>query len=468
MTDNDLAFAPATELAELVRLRKVSPVELVDLYAQRIEDLNPKLGAYLTTTLDEARDQAKRAEAELNGHDLPPFHGVPISIKDLNETAGVRTTHGNGAFADRVPDEDEEVVARIKRAGFIMLGKTNTPEFGTTCFTDPPAYYPARNPWDPQRTTGGSSGGAAGALAAGLCPVSQGSDGGGSIRIPASLCGLYGIKPSRGRVTASPGPESFLSQNGPLARTVGDAAALLDVLAGYATGDAWWAPPPERPFAEEAGRPPGRLRVALSADPPLDTTVAPANVEGARRAGALLSELGHEVIEAHPPQWPDEVVEDFLIVWAVRTCCYEPMPPFESLEPVNQALIEFGRTVDAPRVVTAEARIMKAARDLVGFFASYDVLVTPTVAGPPPVIGSYRDPNEPIAELLNAAALVPFTPPWNTTGQPAVSLPLHTDADGLPVGVQIVGRPAGEATLVRLSAQIEDAAPWAGRRPPVS
>ena len=468
MTDRDLAFTPATELAELVRLKKVSPVELVDVYAARIEELNPKLGSYLTTTLDQAREQAKRAEDVVNGDELPPFHGVPISIKDLNDTAGVRTTHGNGAFSDRIPEFDEAVVTRIKRAGFIMLGKTNTPEFGTTCFTDPPAYYPARNPWDPERTTGGSSGGAAGALAAALCPISQGSDGGGSIRIPASLCGLYGIKPSRGRVSAAPRGNSFLSQDGPLARTVADAAALLDVLAGYETGDSWWAPPPERPFADEAGRDPGRLRIALSADPPLDTKVAPGNVAAARRAGELLESLGHEVVEADPPTWPQEVVEDFLIAWAVRTCGYDPMPPFESLEPVNKALIEFGRTIDGPRLVLGEARIMKASRMLVAFFADYDVLVTPTVAGPPPIIGSYRDPNEPIAELLNAAALVPFTPPWNTTGQPAVSLPLHWDDQGLPAGVQIVGRPADEATLIRLSAQLEEASPWADRRPPVS
>lgn len=468
MSDADLAFTPAVELVELIRLKKVSPVEIVQLYAERIETLNPTLGAYLTPTLDRALDEARVAEQKLESEVLPPFHGVPISIKDLNETAGVRTTHGNGAFADRVPDADEEVVSRIKRAGFIMLGKTNTPEFGTTCFTDPPAYFPARNPWDTTRTTGGSSGGAAGALAAGLCPISQGSDGGGSIRIPAALCGLFGIKPSRGRVTGSPGSQSFLSQNGPLARSVRDAAALLDVLAGYSTGDAWWAPPPLRPFVEEAGRPVGRLRVALSAEPPLDTDCAPANVEGAKRAGRLLAELGHEVVEADPPQWPQEVVEDFLVTWAVRSCGYEPMPPFESLEPVNKSLIEFGRTVDAPRYELAERRIQKASRVLVAFFGDYDVLVTPTVAGPPPVIGSYRDPDNPIAEFLNAASLVPFTPPWNTTGQPAVSVPLHHDEQGLPVGVQIVGRPADEATLIRLSAQLEEAAPWADRRPPVS
>jgi amidase len=205
----------------------------------------------------------------------------------------------------------------------------------------------------------------------------------------------------------------------------------------------------------------------LSAEPPLDTDCAQANIDGARRAGALLESLGHEVVEADPPQWPQEVVEDFLITWSVRSCGYEPMPPFESLEEVNKALIEFGRTVDAPRFELAERRIQKSSRVLVSFFNDFDVLVTPTVAGPPPVIGSYRDPNNPIAEFLNAASLVPFTPPWNTTGQPAVSLPLHHDETGLPVGVQIVGRPADEATLIRLSAQIEQAAPWADRRPPV-
>jgi amidase len=466
VSDRDLAYTSAVEQAELVRLKKVSPVELVECYARRIEEHNPLLGAYLTTTLDRAMDEAKAAEAKVNGGDLPPFFGVPISIKDLNDTAGVRTTLGNAAFSERIPEVDAEVVSKIKRAGFIMLGKTNTPEFGSTCFTDPPGYFPARNPWDTTRTTGGSSGGAAGALAAGLCPISQGSDGGGSIRIPSSLCGLFGIKPSRGRISHSPWAQSFLSQSGPIAWTVRDAAAALDVMSGYATGDAWWAPGPQRPFADEVGTAPGRLRVAVSIALAEGGTCAPANADGARRTGELLASLGHEVVELDPPVWPQEVSEDFLVSWAVNTCVEDPMPPFESLEPVNQALIEFGRSLDAPRYALAQQRIMKASRALVAFFDDIDVLVTPTVAGPPPVIGSYRDPDNPIAELLHAAALVPYTPPWNTTGQPAVSLPLHTDENGLPVGVQIVGRPADEATLIRLSAQIEDAAPWSGRRPP--
>lgn len=470
MTNADLAFTPAIELAEMVRLKKVSPTELVELYAARIEELDPTLNSYITTCLDRARDEAKEAEARIasNGNDLPPFHGVPISIKDLNDTAGVRTTLGCAAYADRIPESDEEVVRRIKDAGFIVLGKTNTPEFGTTPWTDPPAYGPSRNPWDTERTTGGSSGGAAGALAAGLCPVSQGSDGGGSIRIPASCCGLYGIKPSRGRVTHAPGPNSFLSQTGPISRTVADAAALIDVMEGYATGDAWYAPPHERPFAEEAGRPAGKLRVAWTTRAFTDTEIAPGNRAGAEAAAALLAELGHEVTEDSPPQWPQEVVGDFFLTWAVRTSAIDPVPPLDVLDPVNRALIELGQQTAASDYERGMRRIQRAARTLVAFFDAFDVLVTPTVAYAPPVIGSWTMEGNPLGEFIAAGNFVPFTPPWNTTGQPAASVPLHTDELGLPVGVQIVGRPGDEATLIRLSAQLEEARPWADRRPPVS
>jgi amidase len=465
---DDLVFRPASELAELVRLKKVSPVELVDAYAERIERLNPRLNAYLTLTLDEARAQAKRAEARIDGDDLPPFFGVPISIKDLNETKGVRTTHGNAAFADRIPDFDDDTVARIKNAGFIMLGKTNTPEFGTTPWTEPIAYGPARNPWDTERTPGGSSGGAAAALAAGLCPISQGSDGGGSIRIPSSCCGLFGIKPSRGRVSHAPGAQSFLSQNGPIARTVADAAMLLDVLAGYTTGDAWYAPPPERSFADEAGRPPGRLRIAFSWQADMGAAVAPGNQEAVRETAKLLEQLGHDVVQSDPPRWPEDSIEAFLISWCVGTASQDPMPPFESIEPLNRALIEEARRFTAPEYALAQQRIQKEARVLVSFFEDHDVLVTPAVAIPPPKIGEFHDPDDPIGEFMSAGNFVPFTPPWNTTGQPALSVPLHWDENNLPVGVQIVGRPGDEATLIRLASQLEEARPWADRRPPVS
>ncbi len=468
MSDAELAFTPATELAEMIRLKKISPVELVDLYASRIEQLNPKLNAYLTLTIDQAREEAKRAEAAVNGDDLPPFHGVPISIKDLNDTAGVRTTHGTAAFSDRIPDEDEEVVARIKRAGFIMLGKTNTPEFGTTPWTEPIAYGPARNPWDTERTPGGSSGGAAAALAAGLCPISQGSDGGGSIRIPSSVCGLFGIKPSRGRVSAAPGPQSFLSQDGPIARTVADAAGLLDAIAGYSTGDAWYAPPPERPFAEEVGRPVENLRIAWSTRAEMDTVVAPGNKKAVEETAKLLSELGHDIVDSDPPTWPPDLIDAFLITWCVRTDAYDPMPPLETVEPLNRALIEVGREYNAPQFERAQRLIQRESRKLVSFFDDVDVVMTPTVAIPPPKVGEYHDPDNPLMEFLAAGNFVPFTPAWNTTGQPAVSIPLLWDEHGLPVGVQLVGRPGAESTLIRLSAQLEEARPWIDRRPPVS
>ncbi len=384
---DDLAFTSATELAELIRLKKVSPVEVVDAYASRIDELNPKLNAYLTVTTDQAREQAKHAESRINGEELPPFFGVPISIKDLNETKGVRTTHGNSAFKDRIPDYDDDSVARIKNAGFLMLGKTNTPEFGTTPWTEPIAYGPARNPWDTERTPGGSSGGAAAALAAGLCTISQGSDGGGSIRIPASCCGLFGIKPSRGRVSHSPGSQSFLSQNGPITRTVADAAALLDVLAGYTTGDAWFAPPPERPFADEVGRPPGRLYIAFTWQAEMSSAIAPGNQQAVREAAKLLEELGHDVVEAAPPAWPDDIIEAFLISWCVGTASQDPMPPLESIEPLNRALIQEAEKFTAPQFAIAQQSIQKESRVLVRFFDDYDVLVTPTVAIPPPKIG---------------------------------------------------------------------------------
>src|SRR5919197_2418826 len=259
MTDIDLAFTSALEQAELIRTKEISPVELVELYATRIEKLNPELNAFITPTLDRALEEANRVQKTPSD---APFYGVPISIKDLNDTAGIRTTQGSAAFADRIPDTDDDVVQALKGAGFVVLGKTNTPEFGNGPWTDPVAFGSARNPWDTERPPGGSSGCAAAALAAGMCPISQGSDGGGSIRIPSSCCGLFGIKPTRGRVAGPSRPVSSLSTNGPLARTVADAAAMLDVISGPVLGDAWWIGPAERPFLEEATREPERLRVA--------------------------------------------------------------------------------------------------------------------------------------------------------------------------------------------------------------
>jgi len=321
-----------------VRDREVSSVELVELYLERIDRLDPELNAFVTVCGEHALDGARRADAEPSE---APFHGVPIPIKDLTETAGILTKYSSRAYADFVPEHDAAVVRRIRDAGFVVIGKTNTPEFGTVGVTESELNGACRNPWDTTRTPGGSSGGAAAALAAGLCPVAQGSDGGGSIRIPAACCALFGLKPARGRVSLAPfGPGSMgLSTPGPIARTVADAAALLDVMAGYEPGEPFWATPPVRPFLQEAATPPGPLRIAVTVDPPVDQPVEPERAGAARACAELLAELGHHVVEGTPP-WRDEaIVTEFTRVWQAG-------PPLRAgdkldlVEPLNRALAE--------------------------------------------------------------------------------------------------------------------------------
>ena len=391
---------------------------------------------------------------------------MPLPIKDLNETAGIRTTFSSRAFADYVPAFDGAIVRRLKDAGFVVIGKTNTPELGLTAVTESELNGPCRNPWDPSRTPGGSSGGAAAAVAAGLAPAAQGSDGGGSIRIPASCCGLFGIKPARGRVSPAPygGLEGF-STGGPITRTVLDAAALLDVMAGYETGDPYWAPPPERPFVEEVGADPGRLRVAVTTTPPIDAPVASSCVSAVEDAASLLGELGHSVEEATPP-WSDiELFSLFMKVWAVIPALYAR--PAELFEPETRALIEAASQLNAVDYVRATAGLRDLSRRIVGFLDDYDLLLTPTLAQPPVPIGALED-DDPWVQFANAGRFTPFTQVANITGLPAVSLPLSWSEEGLPIGVQLVGRPAGEAALIRVSAQLEQARPWRDRRPGVS
>jgi amidase len=471
MESEELAFTPAVDLAAMVRRGDVSPSELVEVYLDRIDSLDGKLNSYVTVAADLARDAARAAEQRLtNRGEHPPFLGVPISIKDLNDTAGIRTTHGTAEWNDRVPERDDEVVARVRAAGFVILGKTITPEFGPLNISEPPAYPPGRNPWDPERSCGGSSGGAAAALAAGLCPISQGSDGGGSIRNPSSWCGVFGLKPSRGRVSAAPHAQQFFSINGPLARTVGDAAALLDQMAGSATGDAWWAPPFARPLRDEVSAEPAPLRVAFHEHPGVERDAcAPANRAAARETAELLEAMGHDVEEAVPPGYGDDVVMQSSIVFAANHAAeadLAPYPPLPTLDPWMRTLVEMGRLVTAADYVKAMAMLQDLARRTVAFFDDYDVFVSPTVAGPPPLVGSMAGVG--IEDVMRFWALTPFTALWNTTGQPAASLPLAEDEQGLPVGVQVVAQPADEATLVRVCAQLEAARPWQHRRPPVS
>jgi amidase len=461
----DLAFLSATEQARLVRAREVSSEELVRLYLDRIERIDPELNAYVTVCPEAALAAAREADRVASE---VPFHGVPIAIKDLSATAGIRTTFSSRAFADYVPDFDVAVVRRIREAGFVLLGKTNTPEFGTTAFTESELNGATRNPWDPRRTPGGSSGGAAAALAAGLTPVAHGSDGGGSIRIPASCCGVFGLKPSRGRVSAAPFTSlEGLATSGPITRTVLDAAALLDVIAGYEPGDPWWAPPPERPFVEEVRRRPKRLRVVATSDPPLPTPVAAECRAALADAASLLAELGHDVRDTTPPWQEPDLMLAFLTVWQVAPALH-PVDDPELLTPLNRELLQAARACSAADYARAVASLNAYARRVVSFWEGIDVVLTPTLALPPVPIGWQEAAEGAFERLLRNAEFTPFTAVANVTGQPAVSLPLSWTDDGLPIGVQAIGPPAGDALLLQLAAQVEEARPWACRRPPLA
>jgi amidase len=467
----ELAFAGAMEQSRLLRERSVKATELVDLYLDRITALDPTLDAYLTVCGDRARRQAEAVDdARANGADLPAFAGVPIAIKDLTDTAGVRTTHGTAEWCDRVPEADAEVVTRINAAGFVMLGKTNVPEFGKSVLSESPGYPPARNPWDPSRTPGGSSGGAGAAVAAGLCAVAHGSDSGGSIRIPASLCGVVGFKPTRGRVSELPRPSLLYTVQGPLARTVADAAALLDAMAGPAPGDEWWAPPPERPFAEEVGREPGRLRVALRTEPFLDGAEPDAGVVAAtEQVAALVESLGHTVERATPP-WDAMTAEQAVSIFAAEAAAdaADPgYPTLESLDLPQRVLVMLGQGITGAQYVGAQRTIQRLSAEVHRFFTQYDVLLTPTVPIPPLPVGAFSgEAADPMEGLMRSRVLAAFTAFANLTGTPAITLPLTQGDDGLPIGAHFVAGLAQEAVLVRLAAQLEQASPWAGRRPP--
>jgi amidase len=475
--DEELAFASALDLARLIRTFQVKPVELMELYLSRIERISPLLNCFITVNADLAMKEAAGVERAINKrHDLPPFYGVPIGIKDLADTAGIRTTLGSAGFRNRVPEQDSYIVTRLKDAGFIVAGKTNTPEFGFGC-TDPIGYGPCRNPWDIERTVLGSSGGSAAAVAAGLCPIAHGSDGGGSLRLPAAVCGLVGLKPSRGRVSNQMVGSEFLVQEGPLTRTVADAAAMLDCIDGHVTGDPYWAPPPSTPFSHEVGRDPGRLRIAymtgidelvpsevklynFQASPSPDVAAA------VRLAASALSDRGHMVTEASP-DWGGAEFSNAM-VWghgAAWLAAEDQLPPFDTLDPIQQHSLSELRHLNLKSFLSMTYDAMRRSRQVVRFWDGFDVLLLPTVSGPPDLISDLRDERGLPSQDLKIG---PFCFFWNITGQPAISLPLSSDSQGLPVAVQLVGRPNDEATLLRISAQLELALPWTGRRPKVS
>jgi amidase len=460
----------ALEQAAAVRAGEVSPTELVEHALRRIEALDDGLGAFLTVTPERALAAARRAEQRVRrGGELPALLGVPTAIKDLNNTAGVRTTFGSALFADNVPTVDDAVVEKLAAAGTISVGKTNTPEFGFPCYTDNALAGPARCPWDRSRLGGGSSGGAAVAVAAGLLPFAQGSDGGGSIRIPASINGVFGLKPTRGRISNAPlgADVSGLGTNGPLARTVRDAAAMLDAMAGPVAGDHSWAPllPPGETFLGHAERPVGRLRIGRfleSAVPgaELEPEVATAFDDAAR----LLEDLGHTVEDVPPGLLGPEVLPSFERVWALSGTTL-PVRPEQvgDLRPLTRELRARGLAMSAGAAMEALVALRLFTRRFVQATAGYDVLLAPVCTMTPrPLDWFGTDGAEDFERQKRYAA---FTALYNVTGQPAVSVPLHWTADGLPIGTMLVGRPADEATLLALSAELEAARPWADRHP---
>ena len=461
----ELAFLSAVEQARLVRGGELSSTELVRHCLERIERIDSTLNSFVTVCGDEALQAAALADSSSGD---APFRGVPIAIKDLAPTAGVRTTYSSRAYAEYVPDFDSAVVRRIREAGFVIVGKTNTPEFGTVAFTESELNGVTRNPWNTALTPGGSSGGAAAALASGLVPAAHATDGGGSVRIPASCCGLFGLKPSRGRVSSAPfGSFEGFSTAGPLTRTVEDAAHILDVLAGYEPGDPWWAAPPERPFAETVAEAPARLRIAFTSTPPIDVAVDPECVAAVTTAAALLADLGHDVREATPPWREPALFDTFIAVWQVGPALH-PVEDISLLTPLNRGLVEAAHASSAADYGRAVASLQILARRIVAFWSEFDVVLTPTLALPPVPIGWQDEVDGAIEQLLRNTEFTPFTAVANLTGLPAMSLPLHWSESGLPIGVQAIGPPAGDALLLSFAAQIEAARPWADRRPPVS
>jgi amidase len=465
----------ALEAAAAVRRREVSPVDLVEHALDRIARLDDQLGAFVTITAEAARQQAKQAEQDVLAADdvrqLPPLLGVPTAIKDLCLTRGVPTKQGSAAFVDFVPDVDEYVVELLRAAGTISVGKTATPEFGLTCYTETDIGPPARNPWDTTRSAGGSSGGAGAAVAAGLVPITQGSDGGGSIRIPASVCGLVGFKTARGRVSRGPldMDSTRLSVHGPLARTVRDAAAFLDAVAIPQPGDPDPLPPlPEgQTFLSWCDREPGRLRIGRFLDPPFDAAIDPQIRAAWERTTGLLIELGHEVIDV-PRPFPTDAVSYFETVWTVAAHGALVDPAREGdLRPLTQYLRARGAKVSGPQYARALGMLHLYARQALAATEHLDATLIPTLAQLPRPVGWFTDDGDPDENFTRQERFTPFTAMYNISGQPAVSLPVQNSEERLPIGMMLIGRRSADAPLLCLAAQIEAATPWRSRHPAI-
>jgi amidase len=472
---DELAFCDATAQAEMARQKDIKPEELVEAAIERVERLNPAINVVVTPMFESARTSARSQRLE------GPFAGVPFLLKDLlASVAGVRMAAGSRFGKDMVPDQDSELVTRLKRAGLVIIGKTNTPEFGILPTTEPVLFGPSRNPWDTEKMTGGSSGGSAAAVAAGIVPAAHANDGGGSIRIPASCCGVFGLKPTRARNPLGPGLGDIFSglvSEHVVTRSVRDSAALLDATAGPDSGDPYSAPPAVRPFLEEVGVNPGKLRIAFLPTAPAGAGIHPDCEYAVRDAAFVCAELGHEIEEDSPIIEVEKVNKAFMTVWAAG-CAWTidgmaratgQTPASEFFEPGTWALYEMGKRRSASEYLRAIQVMQLASRQVARFFERYDIWLTPTVAEPPLALGSFDSPDEdPMRGMRRAGTFAPFTPICNMTGQPAMSAPLFWNKDGLPIGSHFVGRFGDEATLFRLAAQLESARPWSAKHPQVS
>ncbi len=482
-------------MAGLVRKKEVSPAELCEEAISRIEKLNPALNAVITPMFDLARNDIEKGLPE------GPFTGVPFLLKDLVAAyAGVPLTGGSRAYRNYIPDENCELVKRFKKAGIVIMGKTNCPEFGLMGITEPEMYGPTRNPWNTDHTPGGSSGGSAAAVASGMVPIASGGDGGGSIRIPASCCALFGLKPTRGRNPT--GPDHGAIWQGAvvehvISRSVRDSAAMLDATCGADAGAPYIIPLPERPYMEEITREPGSLKIAFNTHSPLDTEVHPECARAVEETARLLEGLGHTVIEDRPAIDGKALATSYLTMYMGEIAAdIEELELIlgrkakrSDVEALTWTLGLLGRTYSAGYFVEQMREWGMAARTMGRFHKTYDLYLTPTTASPPVRIGELKPkPAERalltivnsmgLGKLLKLSGIVdtlavqslsktPFTQLANFTGQPAMSMPLHWTDEGLPCGVQFIGRFGDEATLFRLAAQLEQAQPWFDKRPPV-
>lgn len=462
----DLLRKDTTELARLVASRKLSPVEITQASLRQIDALDPTLNAFLTVCGDEAMQSARQAEASA-GPDSPPLHGIPIAVKDLEATSGIRTTLGSLVFRDWVPDRDSIIVERLKKAGAIVLGKTNTPEFGESTSTENRLRDDCRNPWDPTRTSGGSSGGSGAALAAYMCPLATGTDGGGSIRIPASFCGVYGIKPTHGRVPTRDNGWSLFSDPGPMTRSVRDAALMLNLIAGHDPGDslAIRSAPPN--FTDALDGQVKGLRIAWSSDLGFGT-VDPEALSVAREAAERFSDMGCSLEDDAPQSGaPFEIFGAIVVVEDYVTSGGLLNSHPDELMGYVKSTIEAGSRATGADYARAMAGLWKFRARMEDFFQRYDLLLTPTTAVPAYPIGAR--PREIMGQRVNKLwGATPFTAGFNLSGNPAASIPCGFSSDGLPIGLQIVGRWGDEMSVLRASAALERARPWAHKVPGIA